>query len=311
MTDTHDHHDHTRISDVSSHASERRVSQAMLLTGGFMLVEVAGGLLSGSLALLADAAHMLTDTAALALAWLAFRVTRRPADARRSYGYQRFQVLAAFVNGGVMIALCVWIAVEAMLRMTSPVQVLAGPMLIIAVLGLLVNLISFAILHSGNRENLNMRAAALHVLGDVLGSLAAIAAAIIIYYTGWMPADPILSLLSAGLILRGAWEVLRRSSHILLEGAPEDFDGGAVRQELTRMIPGLEDVHHIHAWSLGDGDTLMTLHATAKTGSDPEFLLGRVKALLAERFGVRHATVQIETQACPDQGPPQMQRADP
>lgn len=288
----------------ASHAvagrNERRVLLALLLSAGFMAAEAAGGLLFGSLALLADAAHMLTDAAALALAWIAFRVTRRPADARRSYGYHRFQVLAAFLNGAAMFALSLWIAAEAMQRITQPVQISPWPVMLIAVLGLIVNLGSYLLLHSGEGENLNMRGAALHVMGDILGSVAAIGAALIIINTGWTPADPLLSLLSAVVMLRGAWKIVRRSAHILLEGAPEDFDGAALSRELTRVLPDIEDVHHIHAWTLGDGATLLTLHAAAKTGSDPEELLHQIKGLLAERFGIRHATVQMESRACPD-----------
>lgn len=280
--------------------NERRVLQAMVLTTGFMAAEILGGLWSGSLALLADAAHMMTDAAALMLAWLAFRVTRRPADARRSYGYQRFQVLAAFVNSAVMVALSAWIATEAFLRLADPVPVLAGPMLAIAIVGLAVNLGSYALLHSGDRENLNMRGAALHVMGDILGSLAAITAAIIILLSGWMAADPVLSLLSTGLILRAAWSILRRSTHILLEGSPEDFDRDALRCDLMQAIPALEDVHHIHAWSLGDGDTLLTLHAAALPDGDHALLLAQIKSRLAASHGIRHATVQIETRPCPD-----------
>ncbi len=305
MTDPHhNHHGHSHGRPARAQApeghNERRILQALVLTSGFMLIEAAGGLWSGSLALLADAAHMLTDSAALALAWAAIRITRRPADARRSYGYHRFQVLAAFVNSFAMMALAGWIAVEAVLRLSEPAQVLAGPMMIIAAVGLAVNLGSFALLHSGDRENLNMRGAALHVLGDILGSLAAILAAIIIIYTGWTPADPVLSLLSAGLMLRGAFVLARRSIHILLEGTPEDFDGAALRQGLMEALPALDDVHHIHAWSLGDGNTLLTLHAAIKRESDQELLLGDIKAVLLQRFGIRHATVQIETRTCPD-----------
>lgn len=306
MLQPHTHqHAHPRHEDQDArHAltgrNERRVLLALLLSAGFMTVETAGGLLFGSLALLADAAHMLTDTAALALAWIAFRVTRRPADTRRSYGYHRFQVLAAFLNGAAMIALSLWIAVEAMLRITQPVQISPWPVMLIATLGLLVNIGSYLLLHSGEGENLNMRGAALHVMGDILGSVAAIGAALIIIHTGWTPADPLLSLLSAVVMLRGAWGIVRRSAHILLEGAPEDFDAAALRRELTRALPDLEDVHHIHAWTLGDGATLLTLHAAAKTGSDPELLLRQIKGVLSERFGIHHATVQMETRACPD-----------
>lgn len=298
-------HAHNRKTDPDpGHAvagrNERRVLLAFVLSAGFMTAEAAGGLLFGSLALLADAAHMLTDAAALALAWIAFRITRRPADARRSYGYHRFQVLAAFLNGAAMIALSFWIAVEAILRITQPVEISPWPVMLIATLGLGVNIGSYLLLHSGEGENLNMRGAALHVMGDILGSVAAIAAALIILGTGWTPADPLLSLLSAMVILRSAWEIVRRTTHILLEGAPEDFDSAALRQELTRLLPELEDVHHIHAWTLGDGATLLTLHAAAKSGSDPELLLRQIKDVLAERFGIRHATVQMETRACPD-----------
>lgn len=307
MNDAHHHHHHEAAPQgahdhdlASADLNERRVLQALLLTAGFMLIETAGGLWSGSLALLADAAHMLTDSVALALAWLAFRITRRPADARRSYGYRRFQVLAAFVNSFAMIGLAGWIAIEAILRLAAPGQVLAGPMMGIAIVGLAVNLGSYALLHSGDRENLNMRGAALHVMVDILGSLTAITAAIIILYTGWMAADPLLSLLSVGLILRGAWGVLRRSTHILLEGTPEDFDKNALRRDLMEAMPALEDVHHIHAWSLADSATLLTLHASAKPGTDPSLLLENIKARLRQRHSIAHATVQIETRACPD-----------
>lgn len=302
MTDAHHGHNHahTARNPAPEGHNERRVLQAMLLTSGFMLIEAAGGLWSGSLALLADAAHMLTDAAALFLAWLAFRITRRPADARRSYGYHRFQVLAAFVNSTVMIVLGVWISVEAMMRIAAPQPILAGPMLLIALVGLAVNIGSYALLHSGDRENLNMRGAALHVMGDILGSLAAITAAIIILLGGWLAVDPALSLLSAAMILRGAWGILRRSTHILLEGAPENFNRDALRQDLMREIAGLDDVHHIHAWSLGDGNTLLTLHATISPEQDQALLLDRIKSRLAQSHGIRHATIQIETRACPD-----------
>ena len=172
--------EHAHGDREASADNERRVFLAMLLTGGFMVAEVAGGIAAGSLALLADAGHMLTDCASLALAWMAFRIGRRPHDARRSYGYHRFQVLAAFVNGIALIAIVGWIVIEAVRRLLAPVEVLGGLMLVIAVLGLLVNLGAFWILHGGDQQNLNLRGAALHVLGDLLGSIAAIAAGLII-----------------------------------------------------------------------------------------------------------------------------------
>ncbi len=193
-----------------------------VLTGTFMVAEVAGGLITGSLALLADAGHMLTDTVALALAWVAFVLTERPADHKRTFGYHRWPVLAAFVNGLALLGIVLWIAVEAVQRMLDPQPVLGGTMLVIAFAGLVVNIVAFALLHGGDRDNLNLRGAALHVLGDLLGSAAAIIAAGVIMTTGWTPIDPLLSLFVALLLVRSAWYLLRQSGHVLLEGALMD-----------------------------------------------------------------------------------------
>jgi cobalt-zinc-cadmium efflux system protein len=205
------------ISDDCRRCHERI---ALVLTATFMVVEVIGGILSGSLALLADAGHMLTDTMALTLAAVAFGVSARPADSKRSYGYHRFQILAAFVNGLSLLLIVGWILIEAVRRLISPPDVMGKTMLIVASAGLLVNIVAFIILHGGDRENLNIRGAALHVAGDLLGSIAAIVAAIVIIFTAWMPIDPILSVVVALLILRSAWYLVKRSAHILLEGAP-------------------------------------------------------------------------------------------
>ncbi len=272
----------------------------MLLTGAFMLVEVAGGLLSGSLALLADAGHMLTDTAALCFAWLAFRLARRPADAQRSYGYHRYQVLAAFVNGVVLIAIVTWIVIEAVERIREPAEILGGLMLAVAVAGLAVNVIAFGILHGGSRENLNVRGALLHVLGDLLGSLAAIIAATVIILTGWTPIDPLLSVLVALLILRSAWALVRQSTHVLLEGTPAEIDVARLKAELVDRVPEVEDVHHVHVWTLASGKLVMTLHAHVRDGADGEHVLRTILSLCRERFGVEHVTVQIEHGRCVD-----------
>jgi cobalt-zinc-cadmium efflux system protein len=293
-------HDHEPRENAGN---ERRVFLAMLLTGGFMVAEVVGGILSGSLALLADAGHMLTDAASLALAWAAFRIARRPHDARRTYGYHRFQVLAAFVNGVALIAIVGWIAIEAVRRLLEPVEVLGGLMMTVAVLGLLVNLAAFAILHGGDRANLNMRGAALHVLGDLLGSIAAIVAALVILGTGWTPIDPLLSILVALLILRSAWFVVRRSAHILLEGTPDWLDIEELRAELTAAVPEVQEVHHVHAWLLTSERPLMTLHARVREGADHHAVLLAIGRFLEDRFGIGHATVQIEAAGCPDDAP--------
>ncbi|SFI03131.1 cation diffusion facilitator family transporter [Modicisalibacter xianhensis] len=293
----HDHdHDHAHVPQVNAD-SEKRVRWAMLLTGGFMLAEVVGGWLSGSLALLADAGHMLSDSASLALAWFAFRLGTKAPDKHRTYGYQRFQVLAAFVNGLTLLAIGVGIVIAAVQRLYSPVDVMATPMLVIAVLGLMVNLVVFAILHRGDQGNLNLHGALLHVLGDLLGSVAAIVASLIIMTTGWNAADPILSVLAAVLILRGAWKILRRSGHTLLEGTPEGIEAHEIRSELE-ALEGVESLHDLHIWGLTPQDPLLSLHLVVHDDVDHEHVLRRASALLRERFGISHATLQVESESC-------------
>lgn len=308
-TSPHDHshdHDHDHSHAGHSHTpqvsgdNERRIFLAMLLTGGFMVVEVIGGLVSGSLALIADAGHMATDTAALALAWFAFRLSRRPADPSRSYGYHRGEVLAAFINGIAMIALVVWILVEAIQRLSAPVEVLGGIMLWVAVGGLLINLVAFWLLHSGSKDNLNVRGAAVHVAGDLLGSIGAILAAAIILWTGWTPVDPLLSIAVALLILRSAWMITRQSAHILMEGAPAGLHPADIKADLLQHIPAVEDVHHIHVWSLTQERHLVTLHARIHADADADESLNAVNTRLVDEFHVDHATVQIEKKPCAD-----------
>ena len=294
----HHHHDHHHPSGGDN---ARRVFWAMLLTGGFMGVEAAGGLLSGSLALLADAGHMLTDFAALALTWLGFRIARRPADRNRSYGYHRFEVLAAFVNGIALFAIVGWIAYTALQRLLTPVEILAGAMLSIALLGLIVNIIALRLLHGGDRANLNLRGATVHVWGDLIGSLAAIVAALVILGTGWRAIDPLLSLLVCGLILKSAWSIVSDSGHILLEGTPEEIDTDRLSLELRQAVPEVQDVHHVHVWALTPQHRLLTLHITIARDSNQDRVLETVKLFLLERWKVDHSTIQVERTGCPDQ----------
>lgn len=277
----------------------RLVIIALSLTGTFMVVEIIGGLLSGSLALLADAGHMFTDTMALALAAVAFHVSKRPPEGRLSYGYQRFQILAAFINGMTLLMIVGWILFEAVSRLLQPQPVMGSTMLIVAAAGLVVNILAFAVLHSGDRDNLNIRGAALHVAGDLLGSVAAIVAAIVIIYTGWMPIDPILSVAVAALILRSAWALLKRSGHILLEGAPDWFDAHAMREAIQQEIPAVQGVHHVHVWALTPQETLLTMHIDVN-GADPITIIPEVKAFLRERYGIDHSTIEVEQGACAD-----------
>ena len=308
-----DRHPHPHAHDDSGHPhgghhhppragadGERRILWVLLLTGGFMVVEAVGGWLAGSLALIADAGHMLSDTAALALAWTAFRVARRPHDEKRTYGYHRFEILAAFVNGLVLFAIAAWICFEAVGRLREPVTVLGAPMLAVAVAGLVVNVVALLVLRGGDRGNLNVRAALLHVLGDLLGSIGAIAAAIVILATGWMPIDPILSMVLTLLILRGAWDVTRRAGHVLMEGVPEGFDAAAMRADLVSAVPGIADVHHVHAWMLNTERSVVTLHVRLAPSTDAAAALAAIKVRLKERFGIAHSTVQIDPGDCLD-----------
>lgn len=282
------------------HANEKRILKALLLTGIFMLVEVAGGLYAGSLALLADAGHMLTDTAALALAYGAFRLSRRPADQMRTYGYDRFQVLAAFINGLVLFGIFVWIVKEAIERIMAPSDVLAIPMLVVATAGLIINLISFKILHPGSKDNLNIKGALLHVAFDILGSIGAIIAAVVIYFTGWMKIDPILSIFLAAMILPSAWSLVKKATHILMEGTPDSFDVEALKKDLVSHIPGLKDIHHVHVWLLTAERPLLSMHATVGDIKKSEKILLGIKKRLVDEHGINHSTVQIETKACAD-----------
>ncbi|KAB7738967.1 cation diffusion facilitator family transporter [Parvibaculum sedimenti] len=298
----HREHDHGHgHSHEHGAGNERRVLVALWITGGFMLVEAAGGFISGSLALIADAGHMLTDTGALALAWIAVRLARRPADEARSYGWHRAEILAAFLNGFVMLALSAWIIVEAGLRLMRPIEVLGGPMLVVAIGGLGVNILSFLMLH-GAGDSLNLKGAALHVLGDLLGSVAAIIAAIVILLTGFMPVDPMLSVLVALLILRSAWKITRDSAHILMEGTPPGLDPDEIAADLVKNVEGVDNVHHVHAWSLTQGQSLVTLHAHLADGVDGNTALSDIKARLGSEFGIGHATVQLERGECTDSG---------
>jgi cobalt-zinc-cadmium efflux system protein len=290
----HDAHDHAHHhADMGTADSRRRVAFAGILTGLFMLAEVAGGIISGSLALIADAAHMLTDTGSLALAWLGYKLGERPADAERSYGFARMKILAAFTNGILLILLSAWITWEAIHRLLEPTEVIGGVLLGVAIGGLLINLIAFAVLHGGSKEDLNMQGALWHVAGDLLGSVAAIGAAIIILTTGWMPIDPVLSALVALLVGWAGIRITRQSAHILLEGTPKGLTPSKIKADLLEHVEGIKTVDHLHAWALTETKPLLTLEVTVNAGSCPETLRRAVKARLAAKFDLSHATVEV------------------
>ena len=297
----HDHqHGHAHVHEANE-SNLKRVLVALVLTGTFMVVEVIGGIISGSLALLADAGHMLTDTMALALAAVAFHVSKRPADGSLTYGYQRFQILAAFVNGLSLLLIVGWILYEAVERLITPRDILGETMLLVATAGLVVNIISFTVLHRGDQENLNIRGAALHVAGDLLGSIAAIVAAIIIIYTGWTLIDPILSLAVAALILRSAWALVKRSAHVLLEGAPDWLDVSDMQERIVANVPGVTEIHHVHVWGLTPQQLMMTMHVVIGDDVSSQSAVVRdVKALVQKEYGIGHSTIEVEVDGCAD-----------
>jgi cobalt-zinc-cadmium efflux system protein len=273
---------------------------AALITGLFMGAEIVGGVISGSLALLADAGHMLTDFASLSLAWFGFRLARRPADWMRTYGFDRFQVLIAFTNGVALFAIAAWIVYEAVERLSTPRPVEGGIMVVVALLGLLVNVAAFMLLHGADRENLNVKGAAVHVLGDLLGSVAALVAGAVILFTGWTPIDPLLSILVAAIILRSGWTVVMDSGHILLEGAPPELDTRDIGPDLAANVPGVIGVHHVHVWSITQERQMVTLHACVEDDREGDQMVKAIKQRLHARFGLDHATIEIEHGVCAD-----------
>jgi cobalt-zinc-cadmium efflux system protein len=294
----HEHdHDHEHGHSHGPPATQSKLLWALLFTGGCMLIEAAGGLIAHSLALLADAAHMLTDAASLALSYAAMRASLRPATTELSYGHHRWQVLAAFVNGLALVALAVWILIEAATRLMSAGHVDGRVVAAVALLGLVANLGAFLVLSRGH-SNLNVRGALAHVIGDMLGSGAALIAGIVIVWSGWTPIDPLLSVFVAGMMIRGGSRIARESAHILLEGTPEGLDQDLVEQMLKMRIPQLDGIHHMHSWSLSDERPILTLHATLKLGSNSDQCIRDITRELQRAFNVSHATIQVEYESC-------------
>lgn len=283
---------------TAENGHNQRLLAALVVTAVFMVVEVAGGLISGSLALLADAGHMLTDAAALLMALLAVRFAQRKPTNRHTFGYLRLTTLAAFINALALLGITVLIVWEAIQRFYHPHAIQGWTMMVIAVAGLVANVLSFWLLHGGEGErNINIRAATLHVLGDLLGSVGAIAAAIIIVLTGWMPIDPILSILVSCLVLRSGWRLLRESLHELLEGTPSRIDIEQLKRELSLNIPEVRNIHHVHIWLVGE-KPVMTLHAQVVPPYDHDALLYRIQSFLSEHYQIGHVTIQMEYQQC-------------
>ena len=291
---SHDDHAHTDVGDPGS-ARRRKLLFAFGLTVVMMAVEAFGGLWSGSLALLADAGHMMVDALALLLAFIGAWMATKPADARRSYGYGRMEVLIGFVNALSQFVLVGWIIYEAISRLMHPGAILSGVMFVVAIVGLLANVFMLRMFHGHAHDDVNMAGASLHVLGDLLGSVAAVLAALAIYWKGWLWADPGLSLLVSLLILSSAWRLLKRSAHILLEGVPDGLDCAEVEKSLRGAHASIRDIHHLHVWLLASGSRMATVHAELDDSADSAPAVIAINLVLRERFSVQHVTVQVDS----------------
>ena len=289
-------HDHSHAQATSS--NQRRLTFALALTALFMVVEIVGGILTNSLALLSDAAHMFTDVTALAISLFALHIGRRAVDEQRSYGYQRFEILAAAVNAMMLFAVAAYILYEAYRRFRQSPEVDSGGMLGIAVVGLVVNFISMRLLMGGKEDSLNVKGAYLEVWSDMLGSAGVIAAAIAIRFTGWVWLDPAVAVGIGLWVLPRTWSLLKASGHILLEGTPADVDTAAMRRRIE-TFPGVKAVHDLHVWSLTSSRHVCTAHVVT-VGAPPPALLNALSTLLREEFEMSHTTIQLEDESCGD-----------
>lgn len=278
---------------ASDRGHVRKLRLALTVTVVVLAAEVVGGFLSNSLALLADAGHMLTDVAALALSLFVSWFSMRPETPRRTYGYVRLEILAAFVNGAALLVISAFIAWEAFSRLRAPQPVGGGLMLVIALVGLLSNIVAAFTLHGASNASLNVRGAYLHVLGDLLGSVGTVLAALVIHFTGWLPADPIVSLLVTLLIVRGAWRLVREAVDVMLESTPAQISLGGVRAQLEK-IPGVESVHDLHVWTVTSGVVAMSAHAIVREPERQQHVLEHAHDVM-RLFGIQHVTIQLES----------------
>lgn len=283
-------HDHT------GGANEKALRRALFLTTTFLIVEVIGALVTGSLALLSDAAHMFTDAAALAIALLAVKMGRRAADDAKTYGYARFEILAAAFNAVLLFLVALYILYEAYRRLAEPQEIQSIGMLVVAVAGLLINLVSMRMLSSGKESSLNVKGAYLEVWADMLGSVGVILGAVAIYFTGWTWVDSAVAVLIGLWVLPRTWTLLSESVNVLLEGVPKGVQVGEIRKQLSEL-QGIQGVHDLHVWEVASGKISMTVHAV-HASDDPQSLLEELQNLVRDKFDIHHVTIQLETEPC-------------
>jgi cobalt-zinc-cadmium efflux system protein len=299
-TKLHDHDHHHSLPARSQSGRKHALLWPLLITLGFALIEAIGGWLTGSLALLGDAGHMFSDSVALGLAWLGAWIASKPASHRYSFGLMRAEVIVALLNGLIMLAVVAFIVFEAIQRLHAPKAVLGGEVMLIATIGLIVNIVVARQLHQ-HQHSINNRAALLHVMGDLLGSVAAIAAGAIIYFTGWMPIDPILSIFISTLILFATVNLLRQVLGVLMESVPPHIEIATVSQALT-ALPLVQEVHSVHIWALSSEITALSAHVVLTDMQSWRTVLEDMRAILHERFAIDHVTLQPETTSTSDNG---------
>ncbi|MED0701030.1 cation diffusion facilitator family transporter [Aeribacillus composti] len=290
------HHSHDHHHDFNRENNKKGLIIALFITVGILLLEFFGGLMTNSLALLSDSGHMLSDASSLALSLIAIWFAAKPASPNKTYGFYRFEILAALFNGVTLFVIAGFIIWEAVQRFFNPPTVASGSMMLIASIGLFANLLSaWVLMRKGDvKHNVNVRSAYLHVIGDALGSVGAIAAGFIMWLFGWYIADPIISILVALLILKGAWGVLKHSIHILMEGTPVTIDQNEVKKAL-KSIEGVKDVHDLHIWTITSGLDSLSCHILIEDHQDSQKVLQAAIHMIEEKFKILHTTIQIET----------------
>ncbi|MBW2291124.1 MAG: cation transporter [Deltaproteobacteria bacterium] len=292
---SHEHHTENRL------GQRRRLAFVLVLAASYMGAEIVGGLLTGSLALLADAGHMLTDVAALSLSLFAIWLAQRPAGVEQTFGYHRVEIIAALANGVALIAVALFIVVEAIERLGNPSEVLGLPMLLVALGGLIVNLIGLFVLSGSHGDNLNVRGAWLHVLSDALGSVGAITAGALVWGLGWYWADPVASLVIAALVVNASWFLLKETVGVLMEAAPSGLDVDEIRSALAGAN-GVVGVHDLHVWTITSGLISLSCHVSKTVDVPSRDVLTALQVLLKRDFGIEHVTIQIEPEGFEDNG---------
>lgn len=293
--DHHHHHGHHHHHDHTREGNKKGLIIALMITAGIMLLEFFGGIITNSLALLSDSGHMLSDTSSLALSLVAMWFATRPASPKKTYGFYRFEILAALFNGLTLFLIAGFIVFEAVERFIEPPTVASGTMILIAAIGLIANLLSaFALMSKGDvKENVNLRSAYLHVIGDALGSVGAIIAGILMYLYNWYIADPIISVIVALLILKSAWGVIKVSIHILMEGTPIAIDQQGVK-DVLESIEGVKNVHDLHIWTITSGLDSLSCHLLIDDEGDSQAILQEAIKRIESNFKILHTTIQIE-----------------